>query len=92
MPGVPMIPVFHLKSGDKIASKFVIGKSQVSHWQFAQECPNNMNTFPPGSVFEIFEVNTMVPPWVKAYIPDTHNTQFLKIAGGELSTKFLLCR
>ena len=39
---------------------------------------------------EVFEVSKEAPFWVKAYIPHTHNSMYLKIAGEELSANFYL--
>jgi hypothetical protein len=47
-----------------------------------------------GSVFEIFELDSTHKDgvWVKAYIPHTQNTMYLKISGDELAHRFELVR
>jgi hypothetical protein len=85
-----MKPVAHLVAGSRIAAKFLIDKGRVSHWKYAKDCPSFFSPLAAGSVLEIFDVNKAFPVWVKAYLPHTHNTAFLKISGEELSLNFLL--
>jgi hypothetical protein len=86
-----MQAVFALKSGNRICARLPIDKSKVSNWKYAGECPQNFPMLTPGSVLEIFELSaTPGSAWVKAYIPNTLNTMFLKISGEELANNFQL--
>ena len=90
MPNVPMRPVYQLRIKDRICSKFIIDKQIVSHWKYGKECPGNFSPIPAGSLLEIFELNKVGEVWVKASLPHTHNTMYLKISGEELALRFLL--
>ena len=90
MATVPMKPVIQLAPGTKISAKFLIDVNRVRHWKYAKECPGNFPPMQTGSVLEIFELNKAEPVWVKAYLPHTHDTMFLKISGEELGLNFLL--
>lgn len=93
MSNIPMLPVIHLKIGDRIVAKHPIVQARTANWKFADELPSRFSMLPQGAVLEIFELNnTAWPPWVKAWLPNTHNTAYLKIAGEELAGNFLLSR
>ena len=85
-----MKPVNALKIGDIISPRFNIEKAQVMHWMYANECALNISPLGTQSKLEIFEIcTTPGTPWVKVYLPHTHNTQSLKLSGSELSSLFL---
>jgi hypothetical protein len=86
----PMKPVVQLTPGTKISAKFLIDPVKVRYWMYAKDCPSNFAPIQAGSVLEIFEVNKSVPVWVKAYLPHTHDTMYLKISGEELAGNFHL--
>ena len=79
-----------MEIGTKISVRLSINEIKVSHWIYANECPSRFSTLQPGIVLEVFEVSKEAPFWVKAYIPHTHNSMYLKIAGEELSANFYL--
>jgi len=88
---MPMKPIVDLSIGDKICPKFVIDSHRVKHWKYSDECPIHQFNIPTWSVLEIFELNPIPGlQWVKAYLPNTHNTMYLKISGEELSWNFNL--
>jgi len=82
--------VVKMDVGTKICVRLSINEIKVSNWTYGQECPSRFSTLQPGIVLEVFEVNKTGPFWVKAYMPHTHNTMYLKITGGELSSNFYL--
>lgn len=90
MANTPMKPVFQLVPGTKISTKFYTDAPRVSRWKYADECPSNFSPLAIGDVLEIFELNTSHPVWVKAYLPNRHNSMFFKISGEELSPNFFL--
>jgi hypothetical protein len=79
-----------MKIGSKISVRLNINEIEVSNWQYADECPRRFSTIQSGVVLEVFEVSKGSPLWVKAYIPYTHDTMYLKITGEELSKNFYL--
>jgi hypothetical protein len=86
-----MKPIRDLNAGDKIFARHEIKLDRVRNWKYAGECPKRFSPLPANSVLEIFEVNkSMGSAWVKAYIPYTHNSMYLKIAGDELPMNFYL--
>lgn len=86
-----MKAVAALKVGDKISPRFVIDRGRVSVWKYAAECPQAFAAVPPGSTLELFELSAKPGlAWVKAYLPSTHDTMFLKVSGEELALNFLL--
>ena len=86
----PMLPVITLSVGTKLTPRRHLNRVNVQQWRYASEFPDNFSSLSSGAVLEIFEINKVVPAWVKAYLPHTHNTMFLKIGGEELSWNFLL--
>jgi hypothetical protein len=84
-------PIFQLTPGTKIKVCNPVNSDKVRHWKFAKECPDRFPPLSPGAVLEISEVNAReVPPWVRAWVPNTHQTMSLKIAGQELAHHFEL--
>lgn len=79
-----------MEVGTKISVRLSINELKVSNWVYANECPSRFSTLQPGTVLDVFEVCKEGPFWVKAYIPYTHNTMYLKISGDELSSNFYL--
>lgn len=79
-----------MEVGSKISVRLNINEIKVSNWVYAQECPRRFSTLQPGVVLEVFEISKGGPFWVKKYLPHTHNTMYLKIAGAELSSNFYL--
>ena len=91
MTHISMRPVVQLGVGDAIAAKHGIGPERVRFWRYAAECPRQFFPVPAHAVLKIFELNrTPGSPWVKAYLPNTHDTMFLKISGEELAMNFHL--
>ncbi|CAB3796272.1 hypothetical protein LMG28688_04273 [Paraburkholderia caffeinitolerans] len=91
MANVPMRQVMMLAPGMRISAKHVIDVDRVRHWRYANECPPRFAPVVPPRELEIFEVHkAMVEPWIKAWLPHTHDTMYLKIAGSELSSCFYL--
>jgi GH24 family phage-related lysozyme (muramidase) len=86
-----MRPVIQLAVGDDIAARHGIGPERVRSWRYAAECPRQFFPVPAHGVLKIFELDrTPGSPWVKAYLPNTHDTMFLKISGEELAMNFHL--
>lgn len=90
MQTIPMKPIVQLSVGQKISARHEIKSERVVNWKYGRECPSRFIAIPPGSVLKIFEINIVFPVWVKAYIPHSHDTAFLKISGEELAGNFLL--
>ena len=91
MLNVPMKPIIHLDRGVRITPKFLVDMHRIRSWRYAQECPSRFSAVRPGDEMEIFELsNTPGNAWVKAYLPHTHDTAFLKISGEELALNFFL--
>jgi hypothetical protein len=76
--------------GSKISVRLSINQAKVSNWTYANECPSKFSTLHIGVILEVFEVHKEGPFWVKAYIPHSHNTMYLKITGEELSSNFYI--
>ena len=86
-----MKAIVDLNVGDKITPRFPISSGTVKHWKYASDCPSNFAPIDPGSGLTVFEKSTALGnQWVKVYVPHTHKTLSLKIAGGELSSQFRL--
>lgn len=93
MQTVPMKPIVFLKCGDEICPRLVVDRNKVANWKYADECPAYFSALMPGVRLPIFELSsTPGAAWVKAYLPSSHQSMYLKIAGEELSWNFLLVR
>ncbi|WP_157269360.1 hypothetical protein [Azohydromonas aeria] len=85
---MPMKPVVQLRPGDQIRARFLLDKARVAHWKYGAEAPPHFSIVAAGAVLRIFEVHAVMPYWVKAWLPHTHETAWLKIAGEELAMNF----
>ncbi|MCW3092354.1 MAG: hypothetical protein JWP81_3423 [Ferruginibacter sp.] len=83
--------IIYLTKGNIITPIRELNNTQVQYWKYGQECAYIGGGLMPGTQLIVEEVNkTPGMMWIRAAIPHSDPTKYLKISGEEYALNFKL--